>query len=215
MIRLGISVEGQTEEEFVNKLLAGPLRTKKIEPTPILLGRAGENIKGEGGGDVSVARLVEDMVCLYQSYDFVTSLVDFYGFQDKEDKSVEELEQHLRQKINDKTGPNWNETRIFPYVQRHELEGLLFSRVDVFESLPYASKESIKKLRKIRSKFETPEDINDSNKTVPSKRIMRLIPRYRKRGDGPLLAELIGLDTIRSECPRFNGWVERMEALGS
>ena len=215
MIRLGISVEGQTEEEFVKKILAGPLRTKEVEAMPILLGRAGENIKGEGGGNVTVARLVEDMVCLYKSYNFVTSLVDFYGFQDKEDKSVEELEQHLRQKINDKIGRNWNETKIFPYVQRHELEGLLFSGVDVFESLPYASKESIKKLRKIRSEFETPEDINDSNKTAPSKRIKRLIPRYSKRGDSPLLAEEIGLDTIRAECPRFNAWVEHMEAVGS
>ena len=151
MIRLAISVEGQTEEEFVKKILAGPLRTKKVKATPILLGRAGEKVKGEGGGDVSVARLVEDMACLYESYDFVTSLVDFYGFRDKGDKSVEELEQHVRQKINDKIGRNWNETRIFPYVQRHEVEGLLFSRVDVFESLPYASKESVNKLRKIRS----------------------------------------------------------------
>ena len=215
MIRLGISVEGETEEEFVNKLLAGPLRTKKIEPTPILIGRAGENIKGEGGGDVSVARLVEDMVCLYKSCDFVTSLVDFYGFRDKENKSVEELEQHLRQKINDKIDRNWNETRIFPYVQRHELEGLLFSRVDVFESLPYASEESIKELQKIRLKFETPEDINDSKETAPSKRIKQLIPRYSKHGNSPPLAEEIGLETIRAECPRFNAWVEHMEALGS
>ena len=215
MIRLGISVEGQTEEEFVKRILADPLRAKKVEPTPILIGRAGENIKGKGGGGVSVARLVEDMACLYRSYDFVTSLVDFYGFEEKEDKSVEELEQYLRQKINDKIGRNWDEKRIFPYIQRHELEGLLFSRVDVFESLPHASRKSIRALRKIRLKFETPEDINDSNKTTPSKRIMRLIPRYRKRGDSPLLAEEIGLDTIRAECPRFNAWVERMEALGS
>ncbi len=91
MIRLGVSVEGRTEEEFVKRILAGPLRAKKVDPTPILIGRAGENIKGEGGGDVSVARLVEDMTCLYRSYDFVTSLVDFYGFEEKKDKSVEEL----------------------------------------------------------------------------------------------------------------------------
>lgn len=214
MIRLGISVEGETEEEFVNKLLAGSLRTKKIEPTPILIGRAGEKIKGQGGGNVTVARLVEDMVHLYKSYDFVTSLVDFYGFRDKENKSVEELEQHLRQKINDKIGRNWNETRIFPYVQRHEVEGLLFSRVDVFKSLPYASEESIKELQKIRLKFETPEDINDSKETAPSKRIKQLIPRYSKHGNSPPLAEEIGLEAIRAECPRFNAWVGHMEALG-
>ena len=215
MIRLGISVEGQTEEEFVKRILAGPLRAKKVEPTPILIGRAGENIKGEGGGDVTVARLVEDMACLYRSFNFVTSLVDFYGFRDKDDKTVEELEEHIHQELKDKIAKKWDETKIFPYVQIHEVEGLLFSKVDVFKILPNVSMKSIRGLQKIRSKFETPEDINDSNETAPSKRIMRLIPRYRKRGDSPLLAEEIGLDTIRAECPRFNAWVGRMEALGA
>ncbi len=215
MIRLGISVEGQTEEEFVKKILAARLRANKIEATPILLGRAGEHVKGKGGGNVTVVRLVEDMTRLYKSYDFVTSLVDFYGFQDKENKTVEELEKHIYQKIKDKINRNWNKTRIFPYVQRHEVEGLLFSRVDVFKSLPYASKESINKLHNIRSKFETPEDINDSDKTAPSKRIMQIIPRYSKRGDGPLLAEETGLDAMCVECPRFNAWVGRMESLNS
>ena len=215
MIRLGISVEGQTEEEFVKKILAAPLRTKKIEAVPILLGRAGENIKGEGGGNVTVARLTEDMACLYESFHFVTSLVDFYGFEDKDDKTVEELEEHIHQKLKDKIGRKWDETNMFPYVQRHELEGLLFSRVDVFEILPHASKKSINKLRKIRSEFQTPEDINDGDKTAPSKRIIRVIPHYRKRRDSPLLAEEIGLETIRAECPRFNAWAEHMEALGA
>ncbi len=48
MIRLGISVEGQTEEEFVKKMLVCPLREKKVEATPILIGRAGENILTDG-----------------------------------------------------------------------------------------------------------------------------------------------------------------------
>ncbi len=215
MIRLGISVEGETEEEFVNRILAGPLRAKKIYPTPILIGRAGENIKGEGGGNVTVARLVEDMAHLYRSFNFVTSLVDFYGFRDKNDKTVEELEEHIHQELKDKIAKKWDETKIFPYVQIHEVEGLLFSKVDVFKILPNVSMKSIRELQKIRSKFETPEDINDSNETAPSKRIKQLIPRYRKRRDSPLLAEEIGLGAIRAECPRFNAWVKRMEALGS
>ena len=39
MIRLAIVVEGQTEEEFVNKVLASHLRTRAVEPTPVLVGR--------------------------------------------------------------------------------------------------------------------------------------------------------------------------------
>ena len=55
MIRLAISVEGQTEEEFVKDFLADHLRESGVEPTPILLGRA----RGRsGGGNVSAERLV-------------------------------------------------------------------------------------------------------------------------------------------------------------
>ena len=42
MIRLAVSVEGQTEMEFVKNVLAEHLRTNGVEATPILLGRAEE-----------------------------------------------------------------------------------------------------------------------------------------------------------------------------
>ena len=37
MIRLAISVEGETEEELVKRFIAKHLRTKGIVPQPILL----------------------------------------------------------------------------------------------------------------------------------------------------------------------------------
>ena len=94
----------------------------------------------------------------------------------------------------------------------HEFEGLLFSDVDAFERL--FRDPPITDLRSIRSAFDTPEDINDSAKTAPSKRIARLIRSYRKTLDGPLLALEIGLERIRSECPGFDAWLRRLESLG-
>ena len=80
MIRLAISVEGQTEEDFVKSVLAGHLRMKDVETTPILLGRA----RGTGdGGNVRIEPLTKEIVKLCQSFDAVTSLVDFYEFRDK------------------------------------------------------------------------------------------------------------------------------------
>ena len=70
MIRLAILVEGETEEEFVKFVLADYLRTVEVEPIPILL-----------GGDINLARLTKDMADSYWSFDFVTSIVDFYGFK--------------------------------------------------------------------------------------------------------------------------------------
>ena len=211
--RLAFSVEGQTEYEFVRSVLADHLRRKWVEATPILLGRAGDG--GPGGGNVNVKRLVSDMVLLYQSFDFVTSLVDFYGFRDKGEMTVEELEERLTQEIQAKIHRGWDQRRVIAYVQRHEFEGLLFSDVTAFGTLMGASNQSVAQLRETRSKFSTPEDINDNKATAPSKRIVTAISRYQKPVDGPLVAMEIGLATIRAQCPRFHRWVTSLESLGN
>ncbi|MDD9979802.1 MAG: DUF4276 family protein [Gammaproteobacteria bacterium] len=205
MIRLAISVEGKTEEVFVKVVLAEHLRAKGVEPQPVLIGT---------GGNISVERLTSDMATLYWNFDAVTSLVDFYGFRDKADRSVECLERDLLEKVRARIRRReWDETKVFPYVQRHEFEGLLFSDVNAFTSVMDVPEESIAGLCRIRSQFQTPEDIDDGAETAPSKRIARTISMYRKALHGPLIAETIGLDAIREECPRFNQWVERLESL--
>ena len=70
MIRLAISVEGQTEEEFSKAVLTTHLRLHGIEAQPILLGRARGG--GPGGGAVSVDRLASEMVHLLRSFDVVS-----------------------------------------------------------------------------------------------------------------------------------------------
>lgn len=203
MIRLAISVEGQTEEDFVKSVLADHLRMKEVETTPIVLGR---------GGNVRVPALAKEMVKLRQSFDAVTSLVDFYGFRGKGSRTVEELEELLAQEIRQKIpGPK----AVIPYVQKHEFEGLLFSDVTAFENVGHISNRGIKKPKEIRSQLSTPEDINDNPATAPSKRIPGVIPNYRKRLHGPQVAKKMGLEKIRVECPRFNEWVTRLEALGA
>ena len=117
-----------------------------------------------------------------------------------------------RQRVQGGGSVTIHERFVFPYVQMHEFEGLLFSDVGTFERvIPGAP---IDDLRSIRAAFDRPEDINDDPNTVPSKRIRQLIPMYRKRLHGPGVAGEIGLDAIRSECPRFDGWLHRLEALG-
>ena len=89
MTRLSVSVEGRTEEEFVKQVLGDHLRQRRVDPTPILLGRGRS---GSRGGNVSSDRLVSEMVTLLGSFNAVTSLVDYYGFRDKGDRSVADLE---------------------------------------------------------------------------------------------------------------------------
>jgi len=68
-------------------------------------------------------------------------------------------------------------------------------------------------LQRIRDGFATPEDINDDQRTAPSKRITAVFPAYSKVLFGALIAERIGLQTIRRECPHFSNWLARLEQL--
>lgn len=207
MIRLAVSAEGHTEVAFVTSVLRDHLWPMKVMPYGLLLGRA-RDARG-GGGDVTVARLVEDMLRWQSNFDAVTSMVDFYGFRGKGDRTIEVLEEHVAQEVAVRAP---RARHLFPYVQAHEFEGLLFSDVTAFRVLG-ASTRDIDALKAVRRRFTTPEDINDSREGAPSKRIAQVLRKYRKPLDGPLIAKTIGLETIRQQCPRFGAWLSRLETL--
>lgn len=209
MIRLAVSAEGQTEVGFVRSVLWDHLWPMRVMPYALLLGRARSG-KG-GGGDVTVGRLVDDMLRLHNSFDAVTSLVDFYGFRGKGDRTIGVLEEYIAKEFEVRAP---RARHVFPYVQAHEFEGLLFSNVAAFRALG-ASSRDIGALAEVRQRFPTPEDINDSRHGAPSKRIARVLSQYRKPLHGPLIARKIGLETIRQQCPRFNVWLSRLEVLGT
>ena len=217
MIRLAISVEGPTEEDFVKRVLADRLREAGVEPAPILIGKA----RGRsGGGNVSVERLAREMALLHWNFDAVTSLVDFYGFRRRKDaETVDRLEERVYRAIRKRISGDPDPRRIIPYVQQYEFEGLLFSDVDAFRVIE-ASADSLQALRNVRRQFPTPEDVNGRPDTAPSKRIAGVMQQYETRGyskirDGPLIAGETGLDVICRECPRFDEWIRRLKALGN
>ncbi|MBE0437714.1 MAG: DUF4276 family protein, partial [Methylomicrobium sp.] len=104
-------------------------------------------------------------------------------------------------------------SRFIPYVQMYEFEGLLFSDPEALaKSIDYGL---AKRLMGIRDEFNTPEDINDSPVTAPSKRLKRLYPQYDKPIHGSLAALEVGLDIIRQQCRLFDGWLTKIENLPS
>lgn len=68
-------------------------------------------------------------------------------------------------------------------------------------------------LVQIAAQFDSPEHINNSPHTAPSKRVKALIPGYQKPLMGTLAALEIGLAAMRDKCTLFNDWLERLEAL--
>ena len=92
----------------------------------------------------------------------------------------------------------------------HEFEGLLFSDPEGFGK-SIGKGDLTPSFQAIRNEFDTPEQINDSPDTAPSKRVLGLFPGYQKPLLGTLAAQDIGLDAIRRECAQFSDWIERLE----
>lgn len=226
MSRLLIHVEGITEETFVNEVLA--LHLFKCGYTKVsarLVGNARQHDRRGGIRAWSAVRkdilnhLKEDVACLS------TTMVDFYALPQTGERAwpgrakaaqlafpgkAVAVESALLADIRDEMGDDFNQNRFIPYVMMHEFEGLLFSDAVRFGQgicRPDLSPD----FKAIRDQFASPEEINDSPLTAPSKRILDLFPEYEKPVMGTLAVLEIGLDAIRNECPLFRGWIERLE----
>lgn len=213
MRNICIVCEGTTETEFVDKCLVPHLIQHNVYPHARILQSPSGNHRG---GRVTVERLAKYISHEYSSYERITTLVDFYGFQDRNQRTRADVEIAILDAVKEYT-TGFDHRFVLPYVQLHEFEGLLFSDVEQFNWVLDGWSESVRKeLVRIRKLFNSPEDINDSPHTAPSKRIESIFPvgTYSKTEHGPLIAEAIGLDIIRQQCPAFNEWVSKLEDWG-
>lgn len=212
MIRVCIVCEGQTEVAFVRNCLVSHLLGFGVQAYPsILRAPSGKH----RGGRVTVERLVNFMFHEYHCCQCITTLVDFYGFQDQDGRTNVELEQAILQGLQQRI-PNLNPQRVRPYLQMHEFEALLFADVEAFQLLDGCDESTRQALQVIKDRYESPEDINDGKETAPSKRILRCVKQgsYSKTEHGPFILELIGLATIRQQCRGFGQWLSWLESKG-
>ena len=228
MARLLVHVEGETEETFVNHILSGHLVAHGYETVGArLLGNARQRFRRGGIRSWIAARkdivnhLKGDRGCI------ATTMVDYYGLPASGDKAwpgraqtaslptaekATRVEQALLSDINVEMGGDYS-SRFLPFVVMHEFESLLFSDCAAFARVVgHANLE--RPLQAIRDQFSTPEEIDDSPITAPSKRVEALIPGYEKPLLGVLAALEIGLEKIRQACPHFGSWIAKLEALG-
>lgn len=225
--RLIIVVEGQTERNFVNRVLRPHLQQFGITVSATVVGKAqaadrGRSGPGTRGGNryAEWKRDIRNCLNSNRGPDFrLTTLCDLYGLPDDfpgwaaqpgdQDTAArcERLEQALKNDIED-----W---RFSPYIQRHEFEALVLAAQACLGDL-FDADDQLSGLASLRSEVAgmAPEEINDSPKTAPSKRLLRQIPGYRKSEDGPDAIELAGLSSVRDQCPRFDAWLTGLEIWG-
>lgn len=212
MTRLCVVCEGPTEANFVQQCLVQHLAARGVYAYASIIQAPSGRHKG---GRVTVERLVRHLSHEYRAFDRLTTLVDFYGFKDRDGRSRTEVEQAILSGVQGRT--TGLDTRfVLPYVQMHEFEGLLFADVAQFQwVLDGWNEETQHALQQIRLAFDTPEDINDSPVTAPSKRLARIFAgTYSKTEHGPLIAQAIGLAQMRSQCPQFDAWLKHLENWG-
>jgi hypothetical protein len=119
------------------------------------------------------------------------------------------VEEALLEDIGEKVGDT---RRFVPFVMMHEFEGLLFSDCEAV-SRAIGQLNVRGKLEAIRNEFDSPEEIDDSPDTAPSKRVAGIIAGYEKPLHGVLGIIEIGLPRIRSQCPHFDDWLCRLESI--
>lgn len=230
MARLLIHVEGQTEETFVREILRPHLYHRGFTNVSArLIGNARQRERRGGIRSWRSVRvdilnhLREDTTCLE------TTMVDYYALPQTGDRAwpgreaagrlpyvqkAAKVEEAISEDICREMGSTFNPERLIPFVIMHEFEGLLFSDCERF-GRAIGRPELSTELQSIRNQFPSPEEINDSPITAPSKRVEELIPGYEKPLLGALAILEIGLDTIRAECPHFHEWLARLEAWPS
>ena len=220
MIRVHVICEGQTEEMFVNELLQPVFMRKGIWLVPALVGKPGHK-----GGNFKFERLKSDVEnrLLQEKTAYCTTFFDFYGlpqsFPGKSDvdesADVAEKAFVMKAKMTGELTRLLGQDamrRFIPYVQMYEFEALLFSDPDAFArgvDMPYIAQ----KLTAIRDDFPSPEHINNSPNTAPSKRIEQLIFGYEKPLMGSIAALEVGLSAMREKCALFDGWLKQLEAI--
>jgi len=198
MTRLGISVEGATEREFVSRLLRPHLARFGVTATGIDL-----------RGNVSLDKIRGVLPALMGQFHHVSTLYDFYGFKRRGELSIDQLELAIGELVQ----PDWR-TRLLPYVQRYEFEALLFAVPRHAVDWLQGSAAQLLAMQDAVKRSGSPELVNDSVETSPSHRMQKLFAGYDKKLHGPEIVELAGLAAIRKECPRFDTWVTRLESLG-
>lgn len=193
---VSVVCEGQTEVDFIKRLNKKYFNSREISLKPISV-----NKHSAMNGNVSMDRLVSFVK--RASEEIVTTFVDYYGFKGENEKSFSEIENEIQQ-LSEKE-------HIIAYVQIHETEALWFSNVDIIKIVKNANIEQARALDSIVANYPNPEDINNSWKTAPSKRLESIFNDYKKINDGNTISEKISIEEMKEKCPHFSNWLNQIE----
>lgn len=223
MIRVCVVCEGQTEQRFIQDVLAPALHGAGLD----LFTQRVQTSRGHFGGGLSYPRVKLHLrnELRRASAQVVTTLFDLYKLDTGFPGYVQSLGQaDLRRRV-DTLCRAFHEDivkeagcaaeRFLPHIQPHEFEALLFSDVTALTEVNAAWATAQPALLAARQSVSSPEHINDKPETKPSARLASALnhPRFSKTLHGPAVAQRIGLARIEAECPVFASWFSQLRRL--
>lgn len=225
MKRLHITVEGQTEEAFVNNTLKHHLAKFGVFADVRCVLTSCKRGKEFRGGMTTYLKAKNDITrwLLEETHNtdvVFTTMFDFYALPEDFPGYAEAMKQHdPYQKvatIEQAFANDINDYRFIPYIQLHEFESLLFVNPQKFEIEYFDKPDGITNLLAIAESFENPELINQGEETAPSKRIINVYGDYaaNKLAIGSMIAHEIGVEAMKKGCAHFNEWLTKLEQLG-
>ena len=220
MKNLVFIVEGESENEFVNRIIRPYLISHGIPSyfiKSIMITMSGG---GHGFNNIEYFKNTIKPILHREDQPIVTSFIDHYrlnsekklpGYQEciKEtnvERKLAKMEEKLQEAVQ-----SIKPYRFFiPYIQQHEFETLLFANpADGFDLEDERIRHEIIELC---NSFSSIEDINSTPQGAPSVRLEGIYAKYKKKynkaADAVDIAELTTIEKILEKCPRFKRWID-------
>jgi hypothetical protein len=230
MARLLFCVEGQTEQEYVKRVLEPHLAGFGVYLQPTSLAPFG-NPRKDGTlpkGGVTAYKPIRKFLGLLlgqdRSPDFhVTTMFDLYGLKPHwpgwdDAEMLRHLPRSRVEALETAFAADVADPRFVPHLQLHEFETILLCAPDLL-ALSFDSPDAgIATLQEAVAQCAgESERVNDGPHSAPSKRVAAVFPGYPnlKTTTGVRLAECTGLAAVRAKCPHFDAWISRLEQLGA
>jgi hypothetical protein len=225
LMRVLILVEGPTERAIVDNVIAPPLGLSGVFLYPRVVGKPGH----KGGNNFAVVRREIANLIRQEPGSIVTMLFDYYGLDDSwpgvsesrgksPGSALTIMKTSIADAVIEDMNGDFNRTRFIPYVQFFEIEGLLFAGPQEMAKV-FGRPNLETTFRQIVTDCGGCERINDRYDTAPSNRIKRYFPQYRKgrsvNAHASRIAQHIGIERIREQCPNFNDWFTSLEQQGT
>ncbi|MFD7869080.1 DUF4276 family protein [Microbacterium sp. NPDC059771] len=210
--RVALLVEGQTEEAFVARVLQPYIGFETATLTPIVVhtSRTANGTTFRGGGYWKHYDKQLRMLLSQPHWDRVTTLIDFYGYPadappcscpaaHNQPSCVASREANIAASLP-------YDSRFLPFVALHEFETLVIAAGATMSDV-LGDVDAPSRFAALLDEHDgDAEQINNGPQTAPSKRVLEVLPDYRKVRDGVSVLEG-RLPRALPSASRFAAWI--------